>query len=67
MNLIEGLQKEAERRRKILKSYEDIGVAGIFGATLLKYDINRAEKAIANGDVVEMLSVYKKLSEAELK
>lgn len=67
MNLIEGLQKEANRRRDILPHYEAIGHAGDFGAIFLKSDIQRAESAIAGGDVVEMLHVYKELSEAEVK
>lgn len=67
MNLIEGLQKEANRRREVLKGYEAIGPAGTFGATFLKHDIQRAEAAIAGGDVVEMIALYKELNEAEVK
>ena len=66
MNLIEGLQQEAERRRKLLPQYESIGVAGMFGATMLKMDIQRAEKSIAGGDVVEMVKTYKELSDAKI-
>ena len=67
MNLIEGLQREANRRRELLPQYEAIGPAGTFGATLLKLDILRAEKSIAGGDVVEMVATYKELSEAKIK
>ena len=67
MNLIEGLQKEANRRRDILPQYEAIGAAGIFGLAFLKNDIERAEQAIAGGEVIEMVALYKELSEAEVK
>ena len=67
MNLIEGLQKEANRRRGILPHYEAVGPAGMFGATMLRLDIQRAEAAIAGGDIVQMVTVYKGLSEAEVK
>ncbi len=67
MNLIEGLQKEANRRREIMKQYEAIGSAGVFGAAFLKKDIQRAEQSIAGGEVVEMVRLYKELSEVEVK
>lgn len=67
MNLIEGLLKEATRRREILPHYEAIGPAGMFGATMLKQDILRAEQAIAGGDVAEMVALYKELSEADVE
>lgn len=67
MNLIEGLQQEANRRRELLKKYEAIGPAGIFGATFLKIDIERAEKAIAGNDIFEMIAVYKELSEEDIE
>lgn len=67
MNLIEGLQKEANRRRELLKQYEAIGPEGAFGAAMLKIDIERAEKAVASGDVVEMVGVYRELSQAKIE
>jgi hypothetical protein len=66
MNLIEGLQKEANRRRELLPQYEAIGAPGFFGMSMLKLDIDRAERTIASGDVVEMVAVYKELSEAKI-
>ena len=67
MNLIEGLQAEANRRREILPQYEAIGASGMFGATMLRQEIKKAEEAIAGGDVVEMVRLYKELSEMEVK
>lgn len=66
MNLIEGLQQEANRRREILKEYEAIGPNGAFGAWMLKQDIQRAEELIASGDIIEMLKTFKTFSDEEI-
>ena len=58
MNLIEGLQEEMNSSRELLKEYEAIGSSGIFGATFIKNDIAMAERAIAQGDTIEMLRIY---------
>ncbi len=58
MNLIEGLQEEMNSSRELLMEYEAIGQPGIFGAAFIKNDIAIAEKAIAQGDTVEMLRIY---------
>jgi len=67
MNLIEGLQHEANRRRETLKQYEEIGPAGAIGAMLLRRDIHKCEAAIGNGDLVEMMRLYATLNREELK
>ena len=64
MNLIEGLQEEMTRNRKILKIYEEIP-QGAFGAMMIKKDIADAEKALASGDTIEMIRVYKSLKETK--
>jgi len=63
-NLMEGLQKEMNRCRELVKLYEEIPTGG-FGATMIKQDISNAEKAIAGGDIVEMLKIFKVLQECE--
>ena len=62
-NLIEGLQEELKRNRELVKHYEEIGPAGIFGKTFIQRDIDLAEKAIATGDTVEMVRMYATLKE----
>jgi len=62
MNLIEGLQKEMNRCREVLKEYESIP-QGAFGAFHIKESIRKAEWAIASGDVIEMMAVYRDLKE----
>jgi hypothetical protein len=61
--LMEGLQEELKRAMFLLKEYESLGVAGLFGATMIRQEIARAEKAIAEGDTVQMIMSYKELSE----
>ncbi len=65
MNLIEGIQKELNRNRELLKMYQGIGPAGTFGVQVIKAAIEEAEQAIANGDTVKMVTCYKKLQETE--
>ena len=60
MNLIEGLQKELERNKKLLKIYEEIPI-GVFVATIIRKSIKKAERAMAVGDTVEMLKYFKNL------
>ena len=64
MNLIEGLQKELDRNKKLLKIYEAIP-QGIFGATMIKQTIKKAETSMANNDTVAMLKHYQKLRKIE--
>ena len=63
MNLIEGLQQEMNRCRDLLKVFEDIGPTGQFGLAMIKAEIIQGEKAIASGDVVEMVGAYKSLKD----
>jgi hypothetical protein len=62
MNLIEGIQSKCNFiRETVLPEYEKLGPAGLFGAAGLRADIIKGEQAIAGGDVIEMLRVYKEL------
>lgn len=63
-NLMEGLIGEVKRCRELLGHYEAIPT-GFFGASLLRKDIELAEKAMGSGDVVEMVKTYKMLQEHE--
>lgn len=57
MNLMEGLLKELNRNREILKHYEEIP-AGAFGASMIRQSITNAEKSISDGDTVAMVRAY---------
>ncbi len=64
-NLMDGLLREMNRNREVLKEYEAIGPAGRFGAAMIKQAIANAEKSIADNDVVQMLVCYKTLEETK--
>ena len=64
MNLMEGMIEELNRNRELLKEYEAIP-QGVFGAAMIKKDIEDAEKAMGGGDVIEMLSCYETLKKNE--
>lgn len=63
--LAEALPKEITRVRKILGYYNELGPVGMFGAAMIQYTLTAAEKAIMEGDVVEMLRVFKDLQDIE--
>lgn len=61
-NLIDALLKEMNRVRELIKLYEGLpDNAGWFGASLMKVAIQKAEKAISSGDVIQELKVYEEL------
>lgn len=64
MNLIEGLQQELERNRELLQIYRGIP-SGQFGAVMIERAIKNAETAMAENDVVKMMTSYKELKETE--
>lgn len=55
----------ARVRDEILPHYDAIGPAGIFGATMIRADLDRAAKALAEGDTVEMIRVCQSLKETK--
>lgn len=60
-NLMEGLLRQMNRCRELVKEYEKIGPTGIFGKTMIEQDIKNAEKAMGGGDIAEMIAAYKNL------
>jgi hypothetical protein len=61
-NLMDGLMDELNRNRELLKEYQKIPT-GMFGAAFIKNDIEMGEKAIREGDTVEMVKAYARLKE----
>lgn len=64
MNLIDGINEELERAKKLLKCYESIHT-GAFGAVVIRQTIKHAERSMQNGDTVEMVKAYKALQKLE--
>lgn len=55
------LPKEMARvRDELLPTYDAIPT-GVFAATLMRADLDRATRALAEGDVVEMIRCYEAL------
>lgn len=64
-NVIEAVQRECNRVRELVKDYDELGSVGVFGATMLRQDIQEGEAAIASGDVVRILAALKSLQGCE--
>ena len=67
MNLIEGLQKEMNRVREIIKEYDSLpNNAGAFASGMMKISVKNAENPIACGDTIGMMASYSDLKGYEL-
>lgn len=63
-SLGEELPKEMARVRDVLMPmYLGIGPAGGFAIAMMRADLDRATKALAEGDVVQMMRSYQALKE----
>jgi hypothetical protein len=51
----------ARVRDNVMPAYIEIGAPGIFALTMMRADLDAAAKALAEGDVVEMIRVYESL------
>lgn len=58
--------KMKEIREVYIPAYQSIGPTGGFAIAMMNAALTRAEKAMAEGDVAEMMAVYKELSEFKL-
>ena len=66
-NVADALQAEIKRvRDEIIPMYQSIGPAGGFAIAMMKADIDLAVKALAEGDVVEIIRQYAALKECGL-
>ena len=62
LSLGEALPLEMARvRDEVMPAYQAIGAAGTFALLMIRSDLDKAAKAMIEGDVVEMLRVYKAL------
>lgn len=66
-NLISGLTDEILRVTEIIKEYESMeGGVGMFAASIMNREVERAKKIQAGGDVIEMIATLKTLQENKL-
>lgn len=58
----DALPREIARvRDEVLPAYIEIGMPGMFAATLMRNALDAASKAMIEGDTVAMLRVYEEL------
>jgi len=62
-SLGDALPKEQARVRGVLSYYKEIGPAGAFGAAMIEQSLQKADRAVISGDIVEMIAAYKDLQE----
>lgn len=60
-NLAEGFSRELNRNIELLGEYRDIGPAGQIGSIILADRIRRATTISTQGDIIEMMVMYKEL------
>lgn len=56
----------ARIRDTVMPAYVEIGPAGMLALTMMRHDLDRAAKAMAEGDAVEMIRAYQSLKEYKL-
>lgn len=54
--------KMREIRETYIPAYQSIGPAGGFAIAMMNQALTRAEKAMAEGDTVEMIAAYEELN-----
>lgn len=64
MNLMRGLKQEIIRCGELVEEYKKIPT-GLFGAKMIQVDIDRAEDAMASGDLTDMIRACAALQECE--
>lgn len=61
-SLAEALPREMARvRDEVMPPYVEIGRDGMFALAIMRADLDAAAKALAEGDVIEMIRVYESL------
>ncbi len=64
--LADALPREMARvRDELIPAYQSIGPAGAFGIMMLRASLDGAAKALASGDVIEILRSYNELKESQ--
>lgn len=53
----------ARVRDELMPMYQSIGPSGVFALTLMRAELDLATKALAEGDVIQMIKSYEALKE----
>jgi hypothetical protein len=63
----DALPREMARvRDKVMPAYVEIGPGGAFALAFMRQDLDRAAKAMAEGDLPAMIAAYQALKEYKL-
>lgn len=63
----DALPREMARvRDEVMPAYLEIGPAGAFALSFMRQDLDRAAKAMAEGDLPAMITAYQALKEYKL-
>lgn len=66
MSLAEALPKEMARvRDHVLPTYQEIGDVGRFALAMIRLDLDRAAKAMMEGDLPAMIEAYQNLKDTQ--
>lgn len=65
MNMIEGIRAEQKRCRELLIQHRNIGAVGKLWAAGIRQAVETGEAAIASGDIVRMIAVFKQLQDCQ--
>jgi len=58
----EALPREMARvRDEVMPAYIEVGPSGLFALTMMRMDLDKAAKSLAEGDVVAMLAAHESL------
>lgn len=60
-SLGEEYPKEQARCRELISQYEGIGPAGAFGKLTIEQVLQRADKAMADGDTIKMIGCFQEM------
>lgn len=61
----EEFPKEQARARELLQQYKAIGAPGQFGSIMIEQALQRADRAMASGNIVEIVRSYEELKALE--
>lgn len=65
MTVGDDMPRQQARCRELLRVYRGLGPAGSFGALMIEQALQRADRAVIGGDIVEILRSYQELKDLE--
>ena len=57
--------RQQARLRELIKQYEELGPAGMFGKAMIEADLREADEAAMSGDIVRIVAAYQAMKGCE--